>query len=87
MSKELDHLAERIRSELVELELILERVNEGWQRAKRSSDEYYVDGVALNLHGLYSGLERIFVVIATVVDGFKPTGEMWHKTLLQQMAE
>jgi hypothetical protein len=52
----------------------------------RSMDDYYLDGVALNLHGFYSGLERIFELIAVVLDGSKPRGENWHQVLLQQMA-
>jgi hypothetical protein len=46
-----------------------------------------LDGVALNLHGFYSGLERIFELIATTIDGVKPEGENWHQALLQQMTE
>ena len=60
-------------------------MEEGWQRAQRAADDYYLDSVALNLHGFYSGLERIFERIATAVDGSKPTGENWHQALLEQM--
>lgn len=38
-------LASRIRQELNELELVLTRIEEGWQRAHRSDDDYYLDGV------------------------------------------
>lgn len=57
MNQELCQLVERIRNELHELEVVLQRINEGWRRAKQSSDDFYVDSVALNLHGFYSGLE------------------------------
>lgn len=87
MSGRLRHLASRIRDELAELDRVAERVAEGWHRALRNADDYYLDGVALNLHGCYSGLERIFELIATVIDGVKPKGENWHQTLLRQMAE
>ncbi len=79
-------LAERIRGNLEELYPVVQRISEGWQRAKTSGDDYYLDGVALNLHGFYSGLERIFELIAEVVDGFIPQGENWHQKLLQQMS-
>lgn len=79
-------LAIRIRDELVDLERVIERITEGWRRSKRSADDYYIDGVALNLHGLYAGLERIFELIAVDVDGRVPQGENWHQTLLEQMA-
>ncbi len=79
-------LAARIRENFSELDRVIERVNEGWQRAKTTGDDYYLDGVALNLHGFYSGLERIFELIAEVVDQSVPQGENWHQKLLQQMA-
>ncbi|MCX5643956.1 MAG: hypothetical protein NTZ17_04625 [Phycisphaerae bacterium] len=66
---------------------VLRCVEEGWQRARLSADDYYLDAVALNLHGFYGGLERIFERIATVVDGARPSGEHWHQALLRQMAE
>lgn len=47
----------------------------------------YLDSVALNLHAFYSGLERLFELIARHVDGALPSGEAWHRDLLQQMAQ
>ena len=85
MSEQLLQLATRLRSEMVELEHIVQRITEGWQRVLRTNDEYYLDGVALNLHGFYSGLERIFELVAAAIDGSKPQGENWHQALLQQM--
>jgi hypothetical protein len=49
------------------------------------NDDHYLDGVALNLHGFYSGAERIFAHIAETIDGDLPHGEDWHRLLLQQM--
>jgi len=80
-------LANRIRQELTELEYVLARMGEGWERARRSNDDYYLDGVALNLHGFYSGLERIFALIAETIDGSLPQGENWHMLVLQQMTK
>jgi hypothetical protein len=82
---DLSGLVGRIRLELEELQRILDRINEGWERSRRSDDDYYIDGVALNLHGLYSGFERIFVQIAEIIDDDLPPGEDWHKLLLGQM--
>lgn len=84
--KQLGGLAHRIRKELVEVEHVLERIGEGWQRARHSNDDYYLDSVALNLHGFYSGLERVFALIAETIDGSIPQGENWHLLLLQQIA-
>jgi uncharacterized protein YutE (UPF0331/DUF86 family) len=80
------HVAQRIRSELIELDRVLQRIQEGWKRAERAADDFYLDSVALNLHGFYSGLERIFEVIASNLDGSRPEGENWHQQLLDQMA-
>jgi hypothetical protein len=86
VSDDLRRLAARIRNELVDIEHVVGRVREGWQRARRSSDDYYLDSVALNLHGFYAGLERSFELIAAQVDGARPEGENWHQVLLQQMS-
>jgi protein involved in sex pheromone biosynthesis len=85
LSKRLLRLATRIRDELVELDRVVARVVEGWDRALTNADDYYLDGVALNLHGFYGGLERIFELIATAIDGAKPKGENWYQMLLRQM--
>jgi hypothetical protein len=82
----LQQLSERIGSELEEIEHVAQRAEEGWRRFQESLDEYYLDGVALNLHGFYNGLERIFERVASSLDGAKPTGENWHFVLLQQMS-
>ncbi|MGB5750797.1 MAG: hypothetical protein WBM69_27755 [Desulfobacterales bacterium] len=72
---------------VIHLESVIDRIKEGWQRSKRSGDDFYLDSVALNLHGFYSGLERIFELIASSVDSSKPDDKEWHKTLLYQMAQ
>lgn len=46
-----------------------------------------MESVALNLHGFYSGLERLFELIARHVDRALPAGEGWHHDLLQQMTK
>ena len=85
MDKKLLDLVKQIRHELSELEIVVERVEQGWQRAKQSNDDLYVDSVVLNLYGFYSRMEDIFEVIAIHVDGEKPSGKNWHQLLLQQM--
>lgn len=87
MSDELKNLAQLIHYELVDIERVINRIQIGWKRAGHSGDDYYLDGVALNLHGFYNGLERIFQRVAALVDGFLPQGENWHQALLDQMAK
>jgi len=44
------------------------RAREGWRRAQQSTDDFYLDSAALNLHGFYVGLERVFELIAATVE-------------------
>ena len=85
MNDRTSRLAGRIRDELVDLDRLIGRVGEAWARAQRSDDDYYLDSVALNLHGFYGGLERVFELIVVTVDGSKPEGENWHQALLHQI--
>lgn len=65
---------------------MLSRITTGWEHARHTHDEFYIDSIALNLHGFYSGFERIFAQIAETVDGNLPRGENGHELLLRQMA-
>ncbi len=85
MNEQLLRVAQRIRDELDEMAQVLDRAQEGWRRAQMSSDDLYLDGVALNIHGFYAGLERLFELIAATVDGTVPQGANWHQMLLEQM--
>ena len=88
MSRVYGQLAERIRGEVPDLDQAVQRSLSAWPRAQKSSGEQrvYLDSVALNLHGLYSALERVFELIARQVDRHLPSGETWHRDLLQQMS-
>lgn len=78
-------LVSRIHQELAELDLIVNRILKAWKSAETTNDELYLDSVALNLHGFYSGLEKIFELIAKNIDQSVPSGEAWHQELLRQM--
>lgn len=82
-------LVERIRGEVPDLERVVQRARRVWPQAQKVSGEQdaYLDSVALNLHSFYSGLERLFELIARHVDRTLPTSETWHRDLLQQMAQ
>ena len=81
-------LAERIHGEVAELDRVIERTQRIWSRAVKPSQDQdlYIDSVALNLHGWYSGIERLFELIARHIDRKMPSGETWHRDLLEQMA-
>jgi hypothetical protein len=80
-------LSERIRGDLKELNYIAQRATQSWTRGKAKPEEQdvYLESVALNLHGFYSGIERLFEMIARHVDQDVPIGDTWHRDLLLQM--
>jgi hypothetical protein len=82
-------LIERIRGEVLDLEQVIERAKQAWLLVQKAPEEQYayLDSVALNLHSFYSGLERLFELIARQVDQNLPDSQTWHRDLLQQMAE
>ena len=81
-------LAERIRGEITDLDRSVARVSAAWDRGKKAvaDQDYYLDAVALNLHGFYSGVERLFELTARYIDQAVPGGESWHHELAVQMA-
>lgn len=81
-------VAGRLRQGLDEITLVVERVKQIWQQYQADESgakEFWIDAIALNLHGFYAGIERLLEVIAEAIDGMKPTGSAWHRDLLQQM--
>ena len=79
-------IAGRIRADLRELTQIAERALRIWNENATTGPDFYLDAVALNLHGFYAGLERLLEIIADGVDTTKPSGAQWHQQLLRQMA-
>lgn len=77
-------LIERIRGEIPELDGVVQRALRAWPKAQNPSpeQEFYLDSVALNLHGFYAGLERLFELIARRMDQKLLSGEAWHRDLL-----
>ncbi len=79
-------LAGRLEQILEDTRRVVERAGYLLKKARQTGDDGYMDGVALNLHGFYAGMESCFEDIARTVDGAMPTSANWHKELLQQMA-
>jgi N6-adenosine-specific RNA methylase IME4 len=82
-------LAERVCGELPDLEASIRKAKKSWdssRRAQRDQDAY-LDSVALNIHAFYSGLEKLFELIARHVDGSSPEGIAWHRDLLSRMSD
>jgi hypothetical protein len=78
-------LAGRIHASLEDVKLTINRAIMLAEKGHRSGDDDYWDGVALNLHGFYNGVEHIFEDIARTLDGGLPSGAEWHTSLLRQM--
>ena len=79
----------RIRSEMDDLNRVVERAQDAWRQGRVASEnqDIFIDSVALNLHSFYSGLERLFELITRHIDGSVRDGETWHRDLLRQMSE
>lgn len=78
-------LAGRIRASLEDVKVTINRAIMLAEKGHRTGDDDYWDGVALNLHGFYTGVEQIFEDIARTIDGGLPSGAEWHISLLRQM--
>ncbi len=79
--------ADRIRQEVIDLERVVKRAERAITAARQRPEDQdlYMDSAALNIHDFYGGVERVFQQIATTIDGRLPTGQDWHRQLLQQM--
>lgn len=80
-------LARRIEQELADLERTVSVIRRHWEKAVTAATDQdaYLNSVALNLHGLYSSLERVFELIAVEIDGGTLGGDAWQAELLRQM--
>ena len=78
-------VAARIRQEVPELDRVAHRACRAWALASRDGDDLFIDAAALNIHGFYAGLERIFTLVAERIDASLPGGPNWHQDLLRQM--
>ena len=86
MNGEYAALANRIEQKLDDIERVAGRAERLLNQAQVNDDDGYLDGVALNLHGYYAGVESIFEDIARNVDDSIPQGPDWHRALLLQMS-
>lgn len=89
MKDKLLAIKDRIEIELRYIQQTALRAQGAWKGASQfpEQQDYYLDSVALNLHSFYNGLERIFEIIARQLDPSFPSGERWHRDLLEQMTK
>ena len=86
MNEEVFREIERIRDDLIQIDITASHAQHDWNEFINKGDEAYLKAVAYDLHGFYTGLERIFKSVANTIDDKIPEGENWHKDLLEQMA-
>ena len=55
MNGQLLKLAERIQTELTEVERLVDRAQKAWSLFEKSGEDVYLDSVAINLHSFYKG--------------------------------
>jgi hypothetical protein len=79
-------VAGRIRREVEQIEDVVDRAQAIWADVDPNRPgDHRIDAVALNLHGFYAGLERVFKIVAERIDQTVPEGGSWHQELLEQM--
>jgi hypothetical protein len=81
-------LAQRIRTQMTEVERLVNRAEGAVNRAAKSpaDQDYFIAAAALDLHSFYAGIERLFELITADVERSQPGGAHWHRDLLAQMA-
>ena len=52
---------------------------------QKPPDLVQMTALASVLHSFYNGVESIFIIIAKEIDDAVPSGDRWHRDLLEQM--
>lgn len=77
----------QIRFEIGLIDGLLAAYDDLLQRVQQGAPNLIeIAALASILHSFYNGLENIFMRVAKKIDQHVPTGEHWHRDLLQQMA-
>jgi len=89
LNADLRTLHDRIKRECKEIEYTVQVASAAWEGANRFPDQqaHFLNSFALSLHSFYNGLERILEMIARQLDPTFPSGERWHRELLEQMGQ
>ncbi|MBI5402157.1 MAG: hypothetical protein HY959_02040 [Ignavibacteriae bacterium] len=88
MTKKFILLKHQIEEELAELTGVVNKIERMYDIVKQGKAEdlsVYTDSLALNLHGFYSGIEKILETIVEKTGEGRPAGGKWHRELLQQV--
>lgn len=80
-------VAKQIDVELEELRQLVDTHRPLLERCGHSApDAIELSALAAMLHSYYTGIENIFKRVAVEIDGDLPTGQAWHRALLDAMA-
>jgi predicted nucleotidyltransferase len=80
-------LIARIQRELQDIHAQYQQTQDQLEVARETGQTAYWMAVSLGMHGIYTGLEKVFEQIAREVDGeLNQRSDRWHRELLEQMA-
>ncbi|MBI4165606.1 MAG: hypothetical protein HY508_07735 [Acidobacteria bacterium] len=81
-----DRLRKQICVELEQLDQLFEIHQPLLAKAKHTApSDIELSALAAFLHSFYTGVENIFKRVATELDGQSPSGDSWHRDLLDAM--
>jgi len=82
-----DKLPKQISVEIEQLKTLLRAYEALLGKCSREKpDVIERSALAAMLHSFYTGIENIFKRVAVEIDGEPPTGDFWHRQLLDRMA-
>lgn len=82
---ELRTLLARIAHQRDVLDAVEARLTRAVSRAGEGDDPEAVAATALHLQHYYTAIEDVLLHVAKTLDGSRPTGTEWHKSLIEQM--
>ena len=87
MNKRVADLIAELNSELESLKQLNNDLMDTWESMPEEGrlKEIYKAALALKLHNFYTGIEKIFEMIADDINGGIPVSREWHKRLLHSM--
>jgi hypothetical protein len=82
-----DNLRKQVAVERQQLHRLLDAYRPLIERCAMSPpNDIELSALAAMLHSFYNGFENIFKRVATELDGGLPSGEFWHRKLMDSMA-
>ncbi len=81
-----DRLGKQVALERQQLHRLLETYHPLLEKCAANPPDYIeLSSLAAMLHSFYNGIENIFKRVALELDGGPPSGEFWHRELLDSM--